>query len=279
MQGAIVEALRTGKSRRGGRASRGPDPPRLSALRPRIREGLLLAGRQLTQGGLIAIEDGEYFLTPDGRIAELRVKAALTPSQVRLLQATLPIQQSTALQPPIPRLPKVLSPGFRPSPSPTAPKCRQTVPMTPGSHRPSGRIGLGAGTGFISVRTSTDGSLRCATVMHRPGDSDQDLALPRGAGLLRCPPSGIKPLGRLLWITSHIHTSIGEVASRPSWTSERCLRIGDSGAQRFTYACRAILSSSTSSLQLLTSFSAKNLLSACPRLGCAGSRRLDHSRP
>lgn len=74
-QAAVVEALRSGLRTeedvlRFARAQLG-----YKKLGSRIRESLLLGARQLNHAGLLVIEDGEYFLTPDGRSAELRVIA------------------------------------------------------------------------------------------------------------------------------------------------------------------------------------------------------------
>lgn len=75
-QGAMMAALKEGHRDeesvlRAARVELG-----YQRLGPRIRERLLVAARQLTQLGLIAIEDGEYFLTPEGRSAELRITPA-----------------------------------------------------------------------------------------------------------------------------------------------------------------------------------------------------------
>jgi very-short-patch-repair endonuclease len=82
-QGAIVQAMRadnrdTEAVLRAARIALG-----YSRLGPRIREGLLLASRQLSQMGLIAVEDGEYFLTPEGRAAQLHVQAVVKPQRSR----------------------------------------------------------------------------------------------------------------------------------------------------------------------------------------------------
>jgi very-short-patch-repair endonuclease len=50
-------------------------------LGPRIRRSFVSAANKLIREGLVAIEDGEYFLTPDGRNADVRAGArAYQPS-------------------------------------------------------------------------------------------------------------------------------------------------------------------------------------------------------
>ena len=44
-------------------------------LGPKIRQSFERAGRQLATNGLIVIDDGEYFLTADGRNAEVQAGA------------------------------------------------------------------------------------------------------------------------------------------------------------------------------------------------------------
>jgi very-short-patch-repair endonuclease len=83
MQGAIVEALRAGHHGeedvlRAARIHLG-----YQRLGPRIRDGLLLAGRQLTAASLIAIEDGEYFLTEGGRKTRFKVQAVVKVASTR----------------------------------------------------------------------------------------------------------------------------------------------------------------------------------------------------
>lgn len=52
-------------------------------LGSKIREGLVIAAHQLVREGMIGIEDGEYFLTPKGRTAELRITVQSRPSRSR----------------------------------------------------------------------------------------------------------------------------------------------------------------------------------------------------
>jgi very-short-patch-repair endonuclease len=75
-QATLVEGLRTGLRTEEDLLRFARDRLGHQRLGPRIRESLLLGARQLNDAGLLVIEDGEYFLTPDGRNAELRVLAA-----------------------------------------------------------------------------------------------------------------------------------------------------------------------------------------------------------
>ncbi len=54
-----------------------------SRLGNRIRTMLENSGRRLADRGLVVIEEGEYFLTADGRAAEVQVSSAMTAGQAR----------------------------------------------------------------------------------------------------------------------------------------------------------------------------------------------------
>ena len=75
-QASLIEALRGGLRSEDEVLRFARDQLGYHRLGPRIREGLLFSARQLNHIGLVVIEDGEYFLTPDGRSAELQVVAA-----------------------------------------------------------------------------------------------------------------------------------------------------------------------------------------------------------
>jgi len=62
-------------------------------LGPRLRERLLLAGHQLVQAGLIAIEDGEYFLTEKGRNSNLRERVVAQPAKSRVPRRKAPTRR------------------------------------------------------------------------------------------------------------------------------------------------------------------------------------------
>lgn len=70
-QASIVEGLRSGLRTEQDVLRFARDQLGYKKLGPKIRERLLLAGRQLVQMGLLVVEDGEYFLTPVGRAAVL----------------------------------------------------------------------------------------------------------------------------------------------------------------------------------------------------------------
>lgn len=75
-ENAIIEALREGLCDEEEILRRGRDLLGYSRLGNRIRSALQGAGRRLEGRRLIAIEDDEYFLTPDGRSAEIHVTSA-----------------------------------------------------------------------------------------------------------------------------------------------------------------------------------------------------------
>jgi len=83
-EAAIVQALRGGHSHgeedvlRGALVHIGRQK-----LGSKIREGLVGAAKQLVRKGMIGIEDGEYFLTANGRIADLRIQSEPRPVRVR----------------------------------------------------------------------------------------------------------------------------------------------------------------------------------------------------
>jgi very-short-patch-repair endonuclease len=71
-QASVVEGLRSGMRTEEDVLRFAREHLGYKKLGPRIRERLLLAGRQLAQMGLLVIEDGEYFLTPAGRAGVLK---------------------------------------------------------------------------------------------------------------------------------------------------------------------------------------------------------------
>jgi len=72
-QGSIIEALHHGMRLETDVLYFCRDRLGYGRLGPRIKEGLLLAAGKLERLGLIAIEEGELFLTPAGRNADVRV--------------------------------------------------------------------------------------------------------------------------------------------------------------------------------------------------------------
>ena len=80
-QEAIVEALNRGMRAEEDILRFCRDRLGYGRLGSRIKERILLAAGNLARQGLIVIEDGEFFLTPDGRRADIRVVAP--PPSVR----------------------------------------------------------------------------------------------------------------------------------------------------------------------------------------------------
>jgi very-short-patch-repair endonuclease len=74
-QRAIIEGIRSGLHGEEDVLRFARDELSYKRLGPRIRSNLLAAAVGLNHLGLVVIEDGEYFLTPLGRTAELRVLA------------------------------------------------------------------------------------------------------------------------------------------------------------------------------------------------------------
>jgi very-short-patch-repair endonuclease len=83
-EAAIVQALRGGHSHgeedvlRGALVHIGRQK-----LGSKIRDGLVGAAQQLVRKDMIGVEDGEYFLTAKGRIADLRIKSEPRPVRAR----------------------------------------------------------------------------------------------------------------------------------------------------------------------------------------------------
>jgi len=82
-QSAIVEAVRAGSRDEENVLRAALTHLGRQRLGPRIRERLVLAAREVSQMGLIVIEDNEYFMTPEGRSAELRIKARVKSPRSR----------------------------------------------------------------------------------------------------------------------------------------------------------------------------------------------------
>jgi very-short-patch-repair endonuclease len=74
-QGAIVEALHQGMRAEADVLRFCRDRLGHGRLGPRIKESILLNAGRLARQGIIVVEDGEFFLTPDGRSADIRVVA------------------------------------------------------------------------------------------------------------------------------------------------------------------------------------------------------------
>lgn len=78
-QAAVIDGLRQGLRVEADVLRFARDRLGYERLGPRIRESLLSSAGQLNDLGLVVIEDGEYFLTPAGRSAELSVAPAPPP--------------------------------------------------------------------------------------------------------------------------------------------------------------------------------------------------------
>jgi len=72
-QAAIVAGLRGGLRAEDDLLRSCRDTLGHRRMGPRIKEGLLQAAAQLRDKRLLVIEDGEYFLTPEGRTAEFQI--------------------------------------------------------------------------------------------------------------------------------------------------------------------------------------------------------------
>jgi hypothetical protein len=83
-EAAIVQSLRGGQSHGEAEVLRAALVHiGRQKLGPKIREDLIAAAQQLVHKGMIGIEEGEYFLTPRGRSAELRIRYEPKPVRTR----------------------------------------------------------------------------------------------------------------------------------------------------------------------------------------------------
>lgn len=87
-QGALMSALRAGHRDVEAALRAAVVELGRERLGPRIRQDLILEADQLAQMGLIAIEDGEYFLTAEGRAAQLHVRAPVVTQRSRARSAS-----------------------------------------------------------------------------------------------------------------------------------------------------------------------------------------------
>jgi very-short-patch-repair endonuclease len=82
-QRVLIEGLRRGLRAEADLLRYARDNLGYKRLGPRIRDGLLVAAKDLNHAGLVVIEDGEYFLTPAGRSAVLVERPVTAPPRAR----------------------------------------------------------------------------------------------------------------------------------------------------------------------------------------------------